>query len=392
MKYLMYMYGGSKNHGCEALVRSTVKIMGEAEAVLSSGKPEDDAEYGLNNIAAVGHDGKPMRKYEPYHFLSSFSLRFLQNADLNCARVYYSLFRRAEGCRVALSIGGDNYCYPYYPAILKSLNRRLSRSGCKTVLWGCSIEPELLKSSSVVEDLKRYALITARESVSYRALIKAGVGKNTKLFPDPAFQLDAVELPLPRGFADGNTVGINISPLILGYEKNSGMAYRNYQALIRHIIRETDMQVALIPHVVQPNNDDRTVLKRLYDEFRETGRVVLLGDHNCMELKGYIARCRVFVCARTHASIAAYSSCVPTLVVGYSVKAKGIAQDIFGTCEDYVIPVQSLAREDELTGAFDRMMRRERQIRDHLQRVMPGYCARGMEAGEEIRKLTGESN
>ena len=55
-----------------------------------------------------------------------------------------------------------------------------------------------------------------------------------------------------------------------------------------------------------------------------------------MELKGFIARCRFFVGARTHATIAAYSSCIPTFSVGYSIKAKGIAQDIFGTYKNYV--------------------------------------------------------
>ena len=61
--------------------------------------------------------------------------------------------------------------------------------------------------------------------------------------------------------------------------------------------------------------------------YKSTGRVMLVQDCNCEELKGYISRCRFFIGARTHATIAAYSSQVPTLVVGYSVKAKGIAKD-----------------------------------------------------------------
>ena len=57
---------------------------------------------------------------------------------------------------------------------------------------------------------------------------------------------------------------------------------------------------------------------------------MILDEHNCMEMKGFIARCRFFVGARTHATIAAYSSCVPTLVVGYSVKAGGLQRDLLG--------------------------------------------------------------
>ena len=41
------------------------------------------------------------------------------------------------------------------------------------------------------------------------------VNPNTKLYPDPAFQLDKKELPLPKVFEEGNTVGINVSPLII---------------------------------------------------------------------------------------------------------------------------------------------------------------------------------
>ena len=51
----------------------------------------------------------------------------------------------------------------------------------------------------------------------------------------------------------------------------------------------------------------------------------MIQDDNCMVIKGYISRCELFIGARTHATIAAYSTGVPTLVLGYSVKARGIA-------------------------------------------------------------------
>ena len=75
-----------------------------------------------------------------------------------------------------------------------------------------------------------------------------------------------------------------------------------------------------------------------------------------MELKGYIARCRFFIGARTHSTIAAYSSGVPTLVLGYSVKSKGIAKDLFGTYENYVLTVQQLKEYSELGRAFKSIM------------------------------------
>ena len=163
----------------------------------------------------------------------------------------------------------------------------------------------------------------------------------------------------------------------------------NYVALIEHILKDTDMAVALIPHVVWSYNDDREPLRRLYEQFKDTGRVVLIEDAGCRELKGYIARLRCFVGARTHSTIAAYSSCVPTLVVGYSVKAKGIAQDLFGSYEHYVLPVQELRRPGELTAAFDWLMAHEDEIRARLTGIMPDYRARAMQAGDELAALIG---
>ena len=103
-----------------------------------------------------------------------------------------------------------------------------------------------------------------------------------------------------------------------------------------------------------------------------------------MQLKDIISRCRIFVGARTHATIAAYSTCVPTLVVGYSVKARGIARDLFGTEENYVIPVQSLQETDDLLNAYSWIAERESEIRDHLQNIMPDYIARAKSAGEVL--------
>ena len=78
---------------------------------------------------------------------------------------------------------------------------------------------------------------------------------------------------------------------------------------------------------------------------------------------------------------------VPTLVIGYSVKARGIARDLFGTEEHYVLPVQTLSDPEELIKAYDWLMEREDQIRGRLESIMPGYCKRAGEAGEELRRL-----
>ena len=158
--------------------------------------------------------------------------------------------------------------------------------------------------------------------------------------------------------------------MIQDNEESAGITMKNYRALIRYIVENTGLQIALIPHVVWDRNDDRKPIHELYEQFKDTGRILELPDGTCEELKGYIARCRMFIGARTHATIAAYSSLVPTLVVGYSVKARGIARDLFGTEKNYVLPVQLLRKEEDLTEAFRWLAAKEEAIRSQLAAKM----------------------
>ena len=369
MNYVMYPHGGSGNHGCEAIVRSTAKLLGN-NLMLFSNHVEEDRKVGLQDLCKLDVAEKPIRSGSLSHLFAVFRSKVLRQTDAFDRLVFQHIIESAKNADYVLGIGGDNYCYDT-PEFIYLVNRMVDEAKVKRILWGASVEPDAI-DERMLQDLRGYYKIWARESLTYQTLLDKGLTQ-TFLLPDPAFVLDKKELPLPDGFVEGNTVGINVSPMIIGYEKNKGMTLQNYVNLIQYIIDKTDMQVALIPHVVWSHNDDRKPLSQLYEMFKDTGRMVMIEDHNAEELKGYIARCRFMVVARTHASIAAYSTQVPTLVVGYSVKARGIAKDIFGTEENYVIPVQSLTHEDELMKGFQWMMDHEEEIRTHYDKMMHEY-------------------
>ena len=379
----LYSHGGSGNHGCEAIVRGTQKIIGKEDMMVYSLNKEEDKLYGLDKVVRLSDLRVNYSKFSLKRIIASLKIKLFKDYYYAERIEFDHLFNQYGKNDLAISIGGDNYCYSGYD-MYEVLNNEFNKNGTKTVLWGCSVEPKLI-DEKMAEDLERYSLITTRESISYEAVKK--VNKNTKLIPDPAFQLEKIELPLPKGFELNNTIGINMSPMIMSYETSDGSAMKNYENLIQHIIETTNMQIALIPHVVWESNDDRKPLKVLYDKFKDTNRVIMLDDYNCMELKGFISRCRMFIGARTHSTIAAYSTCVPTLVIGYSVKAKGIAKDIFGTYENYVLPVQSLSNKDDLINAFERMKTNEDVIRKHLNEFMPGYKSKALKGKVEIEKL-----
>ena len=379
----LYGHGGSGNHGCEAIVRSTVGILG-GEITLLSNHPEQDRHYGVDQICRVMEDtDTPLRRGSLDWFLASLETKLTGKYDRYFRCIKEKLMSQANRGDVFLSIGGDNYCYPGTEH-LAAINRNLRKKGVKTVLWGCSVEPKLLENPIVAGDLAGFDLITVRETISYEAL--KTVNPNTILVADPAFTLERKDLPLPTGWVEGKMVGINASPLILD-SGDGKLVMEAYRKLVQRILDTTDFHVALVPHVAWENNDDRKVLTPLYEEFRHTGRVILLDDHNCTELKGYIARCRLFIGARTHSTIAAYSNCVPTLVLGYSVKSRGIARDLFGSEEHYVIPVQGMTDPGALAQGFDWLLEHESNIRSHLENVMPGYKEKAYSAIDALKNL-----
>lgn len=279
---------------------------------------------------------------------------------------YRNTFHKMGKGDIALSIGGDNYCYKDVDRYIMLHDLALERYA-KTVLWGCSVEPELIEEPKIAWDLSRYSLITARESISYEALKK--VNPNTVLVPDPAFTLKYDKSNLSLTYRKRNIVGINISPMVQGQESIPGITIKNYQKLIDYIINTTDMEVLLIPHVIWDENDDREPLRKIYDIYKDCTRVHLIEDQDCTKLKEIISCCRFFIGARTHSTIAAYSTGVPTIVVGYSVKAKGIAIDLFGTDKNFVLPVQDISKPDELLEAFEWIAAHEVEIKNMLKKA-----------------------
>jgi polysaccharide pyruvyl transferase WcaK-like protein len=196
--------------------------------------------------------------------------------------------------------------------------------------------------------------------------------------------MDKEELPLPEGWQPGNTIGFNYSPLVWKRNKASKEAATQ---LVQHILDTTDMTVALTPHVMIDGNNDYEILHDFYTAFQANDRVLLLPDNlTAVQYKGYIARMRFFIGARTHATIAAYSNLVPTMVLGYSVKSKGIAKDIFGS-ERLVLGIDEIADTQKLIQKFEELKSDEEELREILTKQMPHIKSMSYKAGEYLAEI-----
>ena len=141
---------------------------------------------------------------------------------------------------------------------------------------------------------------------------------------DPAFSMPTTKVELNEWYEKNKYFMIlNVSPLTIKNE----IGYKAVVDLLKHVLKNTKYSICLLPHVTTEDCNDLDILNELKREFSNNKRVYLEeNEYDCRELKYIISKSKLVVAARTHASIAAYSTCVPTLVIGYSVKAKGIAK------------------------------------------------------------------
>lgn len=382
MKYFMFNHSGSKNHGCEAIVRGTVNIIKnsdpDAQFVLSSADAEADAK--ISDIEVKAAKTRELNTFE--RLIAAVDLKINRSEVYALEKMYSPVVASAEGCDVCLSVGGDTYCYGDNHSV-QVLTKELKKSGKRVVLWGASIGEEDLTEEKL-ESLKCFDAIFTREPLTYNLLTEKQANDNIKLFSDPAFCMERNDIDELDGFEKSNTLGFNLSPLVAaGNPKIREIA----EDFIEFLFENTTMKVLLIPHVVEDENNDYEYMKPIYEKFAHTGRIAILPPTlEARDYKGYIAKTRFFIGARTHATIAAYSSGVPTIVLGYSVKARGISADVFGE-EKYVLNSKKLDNFKPLRNEFAKLLANEKEICDELKRSIPLRMRSAMQAGEELKKI-----
>lgn len=384
-RIMLYNHGGCGNRGCEAIVRSTAALFdGLAAVSLASDAPGEDRAQQLERVRRIVHS--EIAPWSVRRFVNSVGFRLGIPREQEVARKYATVTDLGKRSDVCLSIGGDTYCYGHQEH-LQVINGRLRRAGRPLVLWGCSVEPDIIRGETL-EDLRAYDLIVARESITEQAMREAGLP--VMRWCDPAFTMAGEALPLPPSWREGKTVGLNVSPLILSRAKDEIRTLDAFAGLVRHILDTSDCAVALIPHVFWTHDSDMDALGRIKARFEDEPRVFLLPQAETMtapQLKGYIARLAALVTARTHASVAGYSTGVPTLVIGYSVKARGIGRDLYGSEAGHLIPVQELDGETELISAYEAMTARGAEERAFLKARMPAYTAGREEILSAVMRL-----
>ena len=378
----IYLCGhtGSRNHGCEAIVRSIAHILEtlgvkRENRFLFTYNKQSDMLFSVDDVINL----IPYLKVNIVDRGISYLYRKLNNNNLKYTKKRFKkiLDIPSKG-DVLFSIGGDLYCYGL-PYTTFAFNEYAKDNKIPNVFYGCSINEDTIEKIDMCKDINNFSYVIAREQISNETFLKV-LGDKSKLLNacDPAFQLPIIKTDLPTGFVPNNTVGINISPLVFRDSENiNDIMYKNMFNLIDYLLNETDMSVCLIPHVynIEKNSQDIFVLNNIYGYYKGNSRVSIVNrELSCTQLKYIISNCRFFIGARTHATIAAYSTGVPTLVLSYSVKSRGIARDLFGKEEGYLIKWQDISGENDIKDVFvSSLLKNETEIKEMYETILPGY-------------------
>ena len=387
----LYLCGqtGSMNRGCEAIVRSTVKIMREVgveNIFVCTFDEKHDREVGLDKIATLVP--YPTRNF--FEKANAYIRRTLWGDwTSGFLPMYKYLFEKSDSDTVIFNVGGDTYCGGFPPYISYAMNVAAEKKKIPTVLWGCNIDGRVLTSEDMKKDLRRYSYIVARDTKTVENIKNANANGNVLKVCDPAFWLDNSECELPSGFVKKNTLGINLSSLVLkDGDGKKNLVRENIKTLVMWVLENTDMSVCFIPHVCveESLDDDFAILKEIAALCGDNPRISVVGrDKSCQELKYIISECRFFIGARTHSTIAAYSTAVPTLVLSYSEKSLGIAEDLFGTSDGFAVRYPSLSGENDLKDVFVKnIYNRENEIKKHYEEVLPDYTRTIIDAARVI--------
>jgi polysaccharide pyruvyl transferase WcaK-like protein len=199
--------------------------------------------------------------------------------------------------------------------------------------------------------------------------------------------LEKLGIDLPDG-----AIGLNLSPLMARSvcDGNLRAWLSRCIDIVTAICDALEGPVILIPHVTSAEilEDDFRLLVEIKNAVPKSHqqKLLLIPPHlSAAETKWVISRCRAFAGARTHATIAAYSSCVPTLSFAYSLKAKGLNRDIFGN-QDYCINGDKLTAS-LVTERLIALLLNADAIRIHLRSQVENIRTQSYRAGALLKQV-----
>lgn len=400
------------NRGCEALVRSTAALLkeefGEIEVMVPSYRPDLDARQWPD----ANQHGCRFVRADPFPFTFRLWSRarkllpFLKYCFLPDYVLAKDIQNDLAACDALIVIGGDNLTLDYGIESLiwhTRFAQKAQNMGKTVMVWGASIgsfssEPAI--EQFVSKFLRNTHYITIRETISQQYLTKLGIEKNVSLVADGAFILT------PQAFAtddfwpkhsEAGVLGFNISPLIQKFRSINEPRHvlqQEVATFLKEELESSDISILLIPHVdpldrhtKNLENSDSQYMREILSMIGDyDDRIRIAPNHlNAAQLKYVLSQCTYFIGARTHATIAALSSYVPTIFIAYSIKAKGLNFDLFGH-KEFVLETPMVSKAS-LKNYYNLLVKNQNQIITKLHQRIPELRQKSLLSAKKLNQV-----
>lgn len=256
---------------------------------------------------------------------------------------FFRLLKEIQSCDLVLDIGaGDSFSDIYgSKRFLKILLSKIlvGKGNKKLILSPQTIGPFKKHTSRVLAKiaLKNVRVVYARDRESYEYCCHISPSTRVELSTDVAMKLP-YETDRRLGVELNSNlihVGINVSGLLCagGYSGDNQFDlsvdyFELARDLVGNLLSIERVCVWLVPHVCSSSAEKLTS----EDDYNAAQRIGALFEgakvHDCfsdpIEAKNFISKLDFFIGSRMHATIAAFSSGVPVVALGYSRKFSGL--------------------------------------------------------------------
>lgn len=333
---ILFMGNGSfRNGGCEAITKGTMEILknsfGDFE-VIDAYFPEKTGSWDEAIPNRLSIPITYPRRWSPRWILLQIALR---TSNTLVTHILFKKYKNyIKNTDIVLSLGGDTYSLDYgKPERLIAMGKYVKSFHKPFVIWGASVGPfcENPKfENKILNHIRNdVSLVILREENSMLYLKKHNAEKHSYVLADPAFMMlsQYCQDKLPSDFPE-KYVCINFSDLMAKYVTDGNMEeWINICVTTINLFHEhCSFPLVFVPHV----KSDADLLSQILKKMSNKSTIIALPSSlNAAEMKWVISRSVCNIACRTHSTIASFSTAIPTISLGYSIKSKGLNMQMY---------------------------------------------------------------
>lgn len=373
---------GSSNKGCEALGYGFLNV-------LESVAREMEEEFEIHIFEA--YDVKLIAQNGSYDHLRLNAVSIPNIKFFAQLKVYWGHFKNCD--YIFDFTAGDSFSdiYGMKRFVQRTIIKLLAEKSAKPFVLGSQTYGPYRSRFSrlfVRHVIRRATAVYARDRLSCDR-IKQLTKRDADLTVDVAFAMQYHPMTME---SERIKVGFNPSGLLWqgGYTRDNQFGltvdYQRYcRELISSLLAAGKYDIYLIPHVISDDllsvDNDVTVCRELKREFPQLREAP--GFQTPVEVKSYISAMDVFIGARMHATIAAFTTGVPVIPFSYSPKFEGLFTSLG---YNHIISATEVSTQDALRDTMELIEDRE-TIREELRTLEPVIAKGVRHLEDETKKI-----